>query len=845
MLEQINFEVSAKTARLIGRENISGVNGALLELIKNSYDADASLCKVLFSVPFPSVRPSFKADIVREVLDESDFSFFIKYYAYNQESDLFKASRTFTDVEIAAIQNVLFKYNKIIVLDNGSGMTKEIIKKSWMRIGTNDKEIEFVSEKGRVKTGAKGIGRFALDKLSTKTLMYTKSKSDFLTFWEIDWNAFDRSRNLSEISANISSIKDKTYENIVLDTVGSKLFEQIKNYGFDTGTIIILSPTREPWSDRLIKTLNNNLRGINPFQNSDKFDVTIENIFYPEHSFSNVDLEMRDGDYDYFVKADFDGNSTIEMVINRSELDLSAQDFVVESSFAGEKKLVFSYDKFWSRSKFDVDGYKKSDYSKPFNITIDVSQITSNYLLSDINKLGKFHFEFYFMKNANSDLEITKRINLKRRKEILDLFSGIKIYRDNFKVRPYGDKDTSYYDWIGLGERSQKSPAAVTHKDSPWRVEPYQIVGSLSIGRLSNPYLTDMANREGLNPNEPYHILVDLLQAIISHFEYDRQYFLREFKAARDELKKKADNRIQQIIESYTSKTEGDGNSGHGSARQRKEDQKDFSKEEIGKAIQHLVSEKENDITGEDVMMLLSVSGTATNTFAHEIGALEALIGGFPSQMRACIRRLVKEEDYHGSDLFNPYLAINEYERTTKILSSWIGTLIRGVKEENLKLEIVDVNNCVKELLDGWRDLLATKYIELILNEGEEHIKSRLRKSDLFLILNNFILNSSWFVEGTPEKKVFIDLIDDGDSYVIQMENSGAPIEEKYKDNPYKMFELRETTKVDKNGKRIGTGIGLWMLQKTVAKYDGQIFFHQLKHGTFGFSIKMIKENNK
>ena len=39
---QIGFEVGAKAARLIGRENITDVDGALIELIKNAYDADAS-----------------------------------------------------------------------------------------------------------------------------------------------------------------------------------------------------------------------------------------------------------------------------------------------------------------------------------------------------------------------------------------------------------------------------------------------------------------------------------------------------------------------------------------------------------------------------------------------------------------------------------------------------------------------------------------------------------------------------------------------------------------------------------------------------------------------------------
>jgi len=46
-------------------------------------------------------------------------------------------------------------------------MTDEIIRKHWMTIGTDDKKTNFKSRKDRVKTGAKGIGRFALDRLGS------------------------------------------------------------------------------------------------------------------------------------------------------------------------------------------------------------------------------------------------------------------------------------------------------------------------------------------------------------------------------------------------------------------------------------------------------------------------------------------------------------------------------------------------------------------------------------------------------------------------------------------------------------------------------------------------------
>ena len=122
---KLNFDVDAYTARLIGRENVSRLESAILELVKNTYDADASCC--------------------------------ILYY---------EAST-----------------NSLYLADNGTGMSTNVIKKHWMTIGNSSKKKKYVSQKGRVQTGAKGIGRFALDRIGDVCKMYTKSANE-----NLEWN---------------------------------------------------------------------------------------------------------------------------------------------------------------------------------------------------------------------------------------------------------------------------------------------------------------------------------------------------------------------------------------------------------------------------------------------------------------------------------------------------------------------------------------------------------------------------------------------------------------------------------------------------------------------------------
>lgn len=109
-MEKMKYNISARTTILIGREGVSRADGAIIELIKNTYDADADFC----------------------------------YIAFDPANDA------------------------LYILDNGIGMTKHIIESYWMLIGTDNKKYNYLSDRKRVKSGEKGIGRFALDRLGSK-----------------------------------------------------------------------------------------------------------------------------------------------------------------------------------------------------------------------------------------------------------------------------------------------------------------------------------------------------------------------------------------------------------------------------------------------------------------------------------------------------------------------------------------------------------------------------------------------------------------------------------------------------------------------------------------------------
>ena len=143
------FTISPRVIAHLGEDLIKNESIALLELVKNSYDAYASVCKVDF------------------------------HYHGNQLS-------------------------RITISDDGSGMDRETIEKVWLTIGTDNKKKELeVGEGERVPLGEKGIGRLGVHKLGRKIQMQTHAQGSPLVEVNIDWTKLETSETIDDFKATI------------------------------------------------------------------------------------------------------------------------------------------------------------------------------------------------------------------------------------------------------------------------------------------------------------------------------------------------------------------------------------------------------------------------------------------------------------------------------------------------------------------------------------------------------------------------------------------------------------------------------------------------------------------
>lgn len=862
---QIGFSVGAKAARLIGRENIADVDGALVELIKNAYDADASCVWVGFSMPFPDVPDRIRLADIQKILAGGDCIEVCQFYEESPQAEgesVWKKRENLSEEEKKRLQMLLFRYNRIVVLDNGSGMSARIVKSSWMYIGTSDKEVQMISpRKHRVRTGAKGIGRFALDKLSTFTQVYTQEETAKTALcWSVDWDQFASVRLLDEVKATLEETV-QPYESIVKMLAG-KQFGQLAGHDWSTGTAIILSPMREPWGERMFQKVNTNLRSINPIGSVDRFDVYVNNEHMPEYNYVTEKVAIGKEDYDYRIKVKYDGQEDLQIDLLRNEVDIRKRSVTVTNEMSQESK-VCKLEDFWKRENLQKKDHTREDYAREITIHKNVSTLFHRDEKERIKEVGAFTAELYFLRNTSNEHEIMKKVGARNRKKLMERFSGIKIYRDDFKVRPYGD-DGPMQDWLGMGQRVQKSPASVAHPNGTWRVQPYQMLGFVRISREGNPLLSDMANREGIALTNTYYIFVDILRECLKEFEYDRQYIYREYAKWIDEQKKSIRTTEENVKVAALKMAQDNKKSPLGPPAEEQgetgEEKGDtegdrFSKEDYLGTVYHMMQDAKKELNSKQILQVLSSSGIVLNTFFHEFNAINTQFHVRTNQLKSRIDYLLQGKEYQGLPAYNPYRYIeNTLERNDRLVAALLDVIMEGLKKPNLERQVVSLKVLTGSILTQWNLLLLEKHIHVDPTGWEEEdCLYEMAVVDWYIVLNNFLLNAAWFLERStnPDRRVMFSIRETEEGICFELENNGPPLAEKYRNNPDKIFELGETSKGtlsngkkqegDDPGEKEGTGLGLWVVKETVERYGGTIHVMDKENG-FGLRILLKKQ---
>lgn len=730
-MSKIYFDVDAYTARLIGRENVSRLEGAVSELVKNTYDADASCC--------------------------------ILYYEDSTQT--------------------------LYLADNGCGMTSDIIKKHWMTIGNSSKKKTYLSKKGRIQTGAKGIGRFALDRIGDRCTMYTKSATETLE-WSVDWSNFRDGTPLTNVEADLDTVSYSATE-FVIDAVNLDFQRFIQDNFQENCTIFKISPVRDCWNEKQIKKMRGNLSTLIPQEISEIF-----NIYFFEESTKTGDArlipEVSDLSCDYKLSFEVAGDK-VRVAISRNEFDFKSKREVVieEAGFTAEDKEYFCG--------------RDIIYELSFQSFMSSRKVTIE------NTIGDFSGVFLFSKRLQQGVEKEKYFYKSRNQSELP-WKGVRIYRDNFRVRPYGDPDSSAYDWLLLSNRKAKSPAAPSHPDGKWRVAADQICGTILISR-TNITLPDQANREGFVETPEFSILKNFLLAIIQLFESDRQYVFKKLSAYYEKTHptQQYESEITQKAAFAEVQKKQDGNTL--SQRVALEAQTTVEASKAQAVINQRDAQIQSLENENQLLRALATIGIITNTYVHEIRGSTNTLG-----LKVV---MAKEELEYDRNIEGALKYINEAITCQQSFGSWFKVTIESVKKDRRTMKNVNLHDLFEDLKKSWSDTCPDTEISIECDQ----ILFRCFPYEIESIINNLVANSTSAFKSVNQldRKIHIRVQQQDNIIKILYQDNGPGLSAKYKKNPDLIMDAMETDKTDVDGEVVGTGMGMWIIQKTVTDYKGTI----------------------
>lgn len=668
--------------------------------------------------------------------------------------------------------------SSLIITDDGIGMSAETLSDHWLKIGTDNKSTHERSEvKRRILTGAKGLGRLGIDRLCKRLVLYTKTKDmNKAIQLNVDWKQFENTnKSLSEIKHKIFEvdlpIKDK-YGEIFLDADSS-------------GTRMILIGLKDHWDESFLEILENELRLLtSPFHSENDFSINLAINKNNERTEKSLSSETILNAARWKVKASVTADGAVSLCYTNNQKNLD----IIQNSTP------------WST-------WLKNSGDKPL--------------------FGPASFEFYYLVQ---DTENLSKLNLKVRnfREYMRLNQGVRLYRDHFRVRPYGEP-SGKGDWLDLGLRKASSPGGVSQ--AGWRIGPNQIIGSVLISRETNAILNDQANREGIVENSAFFQLRLFLLKAIETFEVlvqkdassDSQI---DFSEELAKILSKSNEDIEHAIASLKKTVSTIGKKKKTKRKQLSQAQivtqrlneleilrKKQSEAEL-RYLEALRTEKNELKEQKNTLSNLASIGILTISFGHEVRQHSGL--ALNGATRA-LSQLQKLEDASGL-LENPIKCIEIAKNGAQYVDNFSRFAIENIKPDKRTRKKVKISDVFKYVFDIFSATLNKMNIQTHVNLNSDGAAYEVYafEIDWESIAINLMTNSIWAIESSKNRTnpcITVDITEDDGEITLTYKDSGVGLDLGSEET---IFIPMNSGKRDIRGNVIGTGMGLAIVKTHV-----------------------------
>lgn len=640
------------------------------------------------------------------------------------------------------------KNARIIIKDNGHGMNIDSIENKWMVIGTDDKERHPLTKyKKRRVIGNKGIGRFATEKLcKTVTIISKPYRINEKIKLVIDWDEYE---------------KDSVTFNDILNPIEIESREEEK----DIGITLILERLREEWTTQKINRLR----------------LALGSLVLPKEL-----AEIKSDTFEVNLFADeFEGleSPKIQSVLLKNA-PYKIVATIPENSHTG-KVIV----------------------RQEGNIVLDERADFSDVIMENGEKwipFGKCKLTIYFFpgqsKYENWTKYYRKALSINSVYQALSDLHGVKVYRDNFWVRPYGELND---DWLSLeGERVQAN----------YKIGNSQIIGFVQISKDGNPLILDTTTRERLVENNGFHSMRTFVKEAIDSMSYYRKELNRKLKEKH--TKKEHQNLISSDIKHMTNMIN--------TSSLLVEDRKKFKS--VIKDIATTFNDYER--TSEDEIEILESTqrsyrnlaslGISSATTAHEIKQVIGHLGAIPEKIMNKLKKNTEIKQLVVEDLETA----NEKINTIRHYMNFIIHFVESLSSENelkREKEKINVSYEIRKFLEDFEGIMQRNETSITVKIVPENFSIYIHRADFSSMILNLFTNSLKAVQKLPggvKRKIKITITKDSKNFKVKFSDNGNGINPI---NAEKIFRVFYTTN------KQGTGLGLPIIKELLENYGGKI----------------------
>ncbi len=696
----VRFTTDAGIINRLGKELVARQETAVVELIKNSYDADASLVELVFS-------------------------------------------------------NTATAGGTLEIIDDGHGMDKEDLIRGFMTLSSNNKVNNPTSPRyGRTRAGKKGIGRFATQRLGEVLEIYTKTIEDKEgKYVKIEWDKFIPGKELILVKNSIEETKIET-----------------------NGTRLVISGLRENWSNADIKRVFRYISDI-----LQPFPISVNNK-------AKNGFEVDPGFNVHMFKGDDDD---LELVADEQSQILEYSLAIVEGKVDQEGNGEYSvssrlYDLAKENFNYTVDG-KKSSFDELYNI----------------------NFKAYYFTQPQDEQVYPK--NLKKHiNNILRHKGGIRIYRNGFRVPPYGGiKD----DWLGLAESTAKRKVLPPHSNSNW-------IGIVEIVDLEGDQFEEKSSREGLIENNAFKELQEFLYkaltdtAIAVAIAREKKITASQKNWNSDytsegsgETVKKVSSELDEIF-----KEEKKNKGEYKDDTKRKYNQK--RKEQLLKTLSSIALKLINE---NAMLRVLASTGITVSEFIHEIHQTIGIINANVFHLKRLAKNNEELEEY-----------IDALDLNTKRFVSYIDYFSQTIRENIVReLKPIELGEVVHRFVTSTKPLALQRGVKIDSQvKGFDLFTKEMHESEWSSILSNLYSNSIKAIKRAGvEGEILITVSSKKNNLLLSFQDNGDGISENLSGDIFEPFiTISSTNRSDKyRDDQSGLGLGLKIVRDTLNSYGGTI----------------------